>query len=153
LPSKRTFVRRSRPRIPGETKEQLRQRIVFRLAKRARDYEQDGDEWIADDLRFAVRRLLQLYPVLFLPKDMLMATREQRVCDVTATNYKVREFQVMMVDMTGLSIEQREAIQEAVGPHATMQVAVDLCPASVKRCKNFMKRGTTPVGTEVRAID
>ena len=75
-----------------------------------------------------------------------MAMREQRVCDVSSSNYAVEEFQVMMVKMTGLSTEQREAIQEVVGPHAIMQVAVDLCPASLKRCKNFIKRGTTSIG-------
>jgi len=77
-----------------------------------------------------------------------MAMKEQRVCDVSSSNYAVEEFQVVMVKMTGLSTEQREAIQEAVGPHAIVQVAVDLCPASLKRCKNFIKRGTTSVGKE-----
>ena len=74
-----------------------------------------------------------------------MAMREQRVCDVSSSNYAVEEFQVMMVKMTELSTEQREAIQEVVGPHAIMQVAVDLCPASLKRCKRFIDRAVTPV--------
>lgn len=66
------------PPIKASSEEELRQQILFRLARRIEDYEKiEGDRWIADDIRFALERLLKRYPNLIRPKELNNGNEER----------------------------------------------------------------------------
>lgn len=60
----RPSKKKATPMLPSPSMAELRQEIVLRLPGRADDYDALGDHDIADDLRWAVARLVKRHPEL-----------------------------------------------------------------------------------------
>ena len=110
----------------------MRQRIVFRIAKRLEDYERDGmSEW-ADDLRQAVRRLLWLYPELERPIEMAQTQKTVTTCDGYGTQQGVRSFRVEINEMLDGNVVEGGVVAAS---------DCDLSKRGLDRLKHFMARG------------